>query len=544
MAKASIITRLGLDTTAFQTGLAKSQKSIGTFVKNGISRFGAIAGVAGFGAMTNAAINMATEIDNLSKLSGTGVEEFQRFAYAAKTVGVEQEKLGDILKDVSDKVGDFLQTGGGTLADFFEKIAPQIGVTAEQFRELSGKDALQLYVSSLEKANLSQSEMTFYMEAIASDATLLLPLLRDNGQAMLKLGKEADDLGVIMDKGTINSLKRASIEINKFKTISTVLTGEIVTKIVPAFTMFFQGLGIVGDMFGTGLGKMMNFYGFLGRSVATIIEPTLLSFQALAQGIKGIGEAAMLNKEDASASFAQSKALATQAAEELMGIPEELAANAKRMNEEMAIDDAHFTAGKIKRAKIVKGALADLMNETVDSEGKALDRRAALNKTFETKKKMDVVRNANLQRELLDAQISQDKKRISTAEASLNFEASIGQIMKNTNVDRETAIELAGKLYDATVKIQKEKLDYDRLSYQEQLKHDRDFEKKQERIKEQQRVQREYDAQMTSQELMNEAKKKDTLNLDEMEAEKATIQGTIFLEEIRNELTRSTGATA
>ena len=32
--------------------------------------------------------------------------------------------------------------------------------------------------------------------------------------------------------------------------------------------------------------------------------------------------------------------------------------------------------------------------------------------------------------------------------------------------------------------------------------------------------------------------------MDEMEAEKATIQGTIFLEEIKNELTRSTGATA
>ena len=385
MAKASIITRLGLDTTAFQTGLARSQKSIGTFVKNGISRFGAIAGVAGFGAMTNAAINMATEISNLSKLSGTGVEEFQRFAYAAKTVGVEQDKLGDILKDVSDKVGDFLQTGAGTLADFFEQIAPQIGVTAEQFRELSGKDALQLYVSSLEKANLSQNEMTFYMEAIASDATLLLPLLRDNGQAMLKLGKEADDLGVIMDKGTINSLKRASIEINKFKTISTVLTGEIISKVVPAFTMFFQGLGIVGDAYGMLLGKMMNFYGFLGRSVATIIDPTLLSFQALAKGIEGIGQAAVLNKEDASASFAQSKALATQAAEELLGIPEELAANAKRMNEEMAIDDAHFTAGKIKRAKIVKEALGNLMNETVVSEGKALDKRAALSKAFETK---------------------------------------------------------------------------------------------------------------------------------------------------------------
>lgn len=542
MAKASIITRLGLDTTGFQTGLATSQKSIGSFVKNGISKFGAIVGVAGFGAMTNAAINMATEISNLSKLSGTGVEEFQKFAYAAKTVGVEQEKLGDILKDVSDKVGDFLQTGAGTLADFFEQIAPQIGVTAEEFRNLSGKDALQLYVSSLEKANLSQNEMTFYMEAIASDATLLLPLLRNNAQGLTELGEEAERFGVIMDKETIASLNKASIEIGKFKVITTVLTGEIVSKVVPAFTMFFQGLGIVGDAFGTGIGKMMNFYGFLGSSVMTVIEPTILAFQSLAKGIEGVGQAAVLNTDDANASFAQSKALATEAAEALMGMPEELKANAKRMNEEMAIDDAAFTAGKIRRAKIVKDAMSNLMNETVEEEEKALDKRKANNNAFQTAKKMEIVRNANLQRELLDAEISGNAKKIAHAKQSLEFESSIQKIMKDTNVDRQAAIDLAGKLYDATVKIEKEKIAYDQLSYQEQLKQDQTLEARYARQNERQKLQDEYDKQKSSKELMDEASK-NTPDLKDLDASKAAVQGTIFLEEIRNELTRSTGAT-
>ena len=63
------------------------------------------------------------------------------------------------------------------MADFFENIAPQVGVTADQFRKLNGADALQLYVSSLQKANVSQNDMTFYLEAIASDASYLLPLL-------------------------------------------------------------------------------------------------------------------------------------------------------------------------------------------------------------------------------------------------------------------------------------------------------------------------------------------------------------------------------
>ncbi|MDZ7906338.1 MAG: hypothetical protein U5N55_11610 [Cypionkella sp.] len=77
------------------------------------------------------------------------------------------------------------------MADFFENIAPQVGVTAENFRDLSGADALQLFVSSLEAANLSQAEMTFYMEAMAGDATALIPLLRDSGAEVTRLGDAA-----------------------------------------------------------------------------------------------------------------------------------------------------------------------------------------------------------------------------------------------------------------------------------------------------------------------------------------------------------------
>lgn len=61
------------------------------------------------------------------------------------------------------------------LRDFFEKVAPRVGVTADQFARLSGPEALQLYVDTLERAGLSQQEMTFYLEAMASDATRAFP---------------------------------------------------------------------------------------------------------------------------------------------------------------------------------------------------------------------------------------------------------------------------------------------------------------------------------------------------------------------------------
>ena len=98
-----------------------------------------IAGFLGFSTMAASALNLSREITNLSKVGNAGFEDFQKRAFAAKTVGVEMEKLADIFKDTGDKIGDFLQTGGGPLVDFFENIAPKVGVTAEMFRHLGGR---------------------------------------------------------------------------------------------------------------------------------------------------------------------------------------------------------------------------------------------------------------------------------------------------------------------------------------------------------------------------------------------------------------------
>lgn len=148
-------------------------------------------------------------------------------AAAARTVGIEQDKFSDIIKDVNDKVGDYLITGAGPLADFFETIAPLVGVTADQFRDLSGPDALQLYVNSLQKANVSQAQMTFFLEAIASDATALLPLLTENGTEMKRLGKEAEEAGRIMSEDAVKGAEKMRKEFQS-------LTGQMETLIKEA----------------------------------------------------------------------------------------------------------------------------------------------------------------------------------------------------------------------------------------------------------------------------------------------------------------------
>lgn len=150
--------------------------------------------------------DLAVQYERFGQLSGTTSQQFQRMAAGANTVGISHEKLADILKDVQDKIGDYIQTGGGAMADFFNNIAKGAGVTAEQMRKLSGPDALGLYFKSLERANLSQTELTFYMEAIASDSAMLIPLLRNNSAELNRMANAAEAAGAIISDDTTKAL--------------------------------------------------------------------------------------------------------------------------------------------------------------------------------------------------------------------------------------------------------------------------------------------------------------------------------------------------
>lgn len=193
--------------------------------------------VAGAGAIwIKSAIDTAAEVSRLAQVSNASTTEFQKAAYAAQSVGIEQDKLADIFKDVNDKVGDFLVNGAGPLADFFDKVAPQVGVTAEQFRNLSGPKALGLYVDTLGKAGANQQEMTFFMEAIAGDATALIPLLQSSGEKMRGLATEAENLGIVMSDEAIKGAKQFNDDLATLGRVVNSVGQNIAAELLPELT--------------------------------------------------------------------------------------------------------------------------------------------------------------------------------------------------------------------------------------------------------------------------------------------------------------------
>lgn len=227
---------LSADTAEFSQAMDNAQGDITSFAdaaqKLGPVFQSAAAVAAGAAvAMVGATQSAAIEINRLSQVAGASARDFQFYAFGAKNAGVEMDKFADILKDVQDKIGDFATTGGGPLKDFFETIGAQAGLTAESFRDLSGPQALQLFYTTLEKANVSQKDMVFWLEAIASDATLLQPLLKNGGAAFDEMGRAAEDFGAIISNEAIAAsldLDRSITALqNRASGFSTTIASEL-----------------------------------------------------------------------------------------------------------------------------------------------------------------------------------------------------------------------------------------------------------------------------------------------------------------------------
>lgn len=244
------------------------------------------AGITALAALTVSTVRNANEIANLASVANASTTEFQKYAAGAKLVGIEQEKLADIFKDVNDKVGDFLNTGGGALADFFENVAPKVGVTADQFRNLSGPQALGLYVSSLEKAKVSQSDMTFYLEAIASDATALLPLLRNNAEGFKTFGDAAQAAGAILDEKTIKSANELKAATWLVEQSTTGLKNQLTSALIPVLSDFATKLLDVSKD-GTSMVAVGEFLVTTLKLVAGAAVATVGAFQLVGKSIAG-----------------------------------------------------------------------------------------------------------------------------------------------------------------------------------------------------------------------------------------------------------------
>lgn len=210
-------------------------------VKTGfIGLAGLAAGGYLLGSMTQQVGEGARQLENFARTANTSVEEFSATAFAVKGVGIESDKLADISKDVREKLGDYLRGEGGEFKDFFEILAPQLDLTAEKLKGLSGPDVLQAVKNAMDELNVSSEEQVAYLEDLASDASLLTPLLENNGRALKEKAARARELGLTISEIDNTKLVEMAEKTEELSATSSALSREVISALAPSL-MFLMG---------------------------------------------------------------------------------------------------------------------------------------------------------------------------------------------------------------------------------------------------------------------------------------------------------------
>ncbi len=203
----------------------------------------ALAGAGLLALLTNAG-SFRSELVRLADLSNTSVPEFQKISSAFKTLNIDMDKTADILKDVNDKVGDFVLTGGGEFKTIFEKVIKPLGKTREELTKLGPEGILLLVAEGLEKIGANGQETTFILEALANDATLLVPLLKNNGEALRGISLAIEGKGLLLTESEVEALRVANKQLSEIEVTVT----NIFTKIKGSLAEFIFGQRFVEDI--------------------------------------------------------------------------------------------------------------------------------------------------------------------------------------------------------------------------------------------------------------------------------------------------------
>ncbi|MEG1232522.1 MAG: hypothetical protein RSE18_01705 [Acinetobacter sp.] len=266
-----------------QSSFDKMRKHVNSYGAMAIT--GAAAVGAGVLAMANEYANAARELQTFASISNTTTQEFQKMAVGAETMGVSSEKLSDQLKDFNEKLGEFITIGSGGAVDFFEQIAIKTEGSAEAARKLalemqnlSGPKALQLYVDKLEEAGVTQQQMSFYLESMASDTTNLIPLLKNGGEGFKFWADAAERAGVIMDESAIAKAAELRVQMDLLNLQVEGAKNQFIQGLMPALVSIGDGMSnattetnLMADA-GETLGEVFKGVAAVGMGVYAVVK--------------------------------------------------------------------------------------------------------------------------------------------------------------------------------------------------------------------------------------------------------------------------------
>lgn len=258
-------------------------------------------------------ITAADDLNTLSKQTGLTTDEIQKMQYASDLVDVSFEDMAGGLKKLKKSM-----TGQ---ADTWEQLG--VSVTDANGNMRNATDVFYETLTALSKVENETERDQLAMELFGRSADQLAGIIDDGGEALKKYGQEAENLGLIMDGDTLDSLNEMNDTVDKlkanFKSTFIKLGASVAKTLAPALeslsekfqavaekirsltpeqtAMILKIVGIVaaiapllviGGKLITGIGMLLTFAPAIVTALGAITAPMIL-IPALIAGVIAAG---------------------------------------------------------------------------------------------------------------------------------------------------------------------------------------------------------------------------------------------------------------
>ena len=202
---------------------------------------GAAAGALGaIGGLAYKTAKSADELSTLAKQTGFSVEELQKFQYASDLVDVSVEDI----TGAATKLKKAIASDSDELAN--------LGVSTKN-ADGSLRDVNDVFYDTLEALSKIDNETerdTKAMAIFGKSADSLAGIVDDGGKALKDLGKEAEDMGLIMSEDTVGNLNKVNDEIDKLKAQAKARLAETGAKAMAVLTPVLEKVvGLLEKLF-------------------------------------------------------------------------------------------------------------------------------------------------------------------------------------------------------------------------------------------------------------------------------------------------------
>ena len=233
---------------------------------------GALAGIAG---LAYKSVQAADDLNTLAKQTGLSTAELQKMQYASDLIDVSVDSITGAMTKMKKNM---TSTSKDTQAAF-QRIGVSVQDSNGQLR-----DATTVFYEVLEGLSHVANETerdTLAMQLFGRSADELAGIVDDGGAALRELGTEAEQLGLIMDQQTLDSLNNVNDSIDKMKAKANGELAQAGAKAMEALMPVFEK---VLDA----MSKALNYIGSLDADQIKMLATLLSVTAAISPVAKGI----------------------------------------------------------------------------------------------------------------------------------------------------------------------------------------------------------------------------------------------------------------